>query len=115
MLAYMKEHLGDKVSEVRLSRRLKQHPVCLAAKGGLSLEMEQVLRAMPMEEEIKAERVLEINASHQVMHVLADAFENDKEKLDKYTDLLYNQAMLMAGYELDDPVAFGNAICDLMV
>jgi molecular chaperone HtpG len=115
MLAYMKEHLGDKVAEVRLSRRLKQHPVCLAAKGGLSLEMEQVLRAMPMEEEIKAERVLEINASHQVMHVLSDAFANDKEKLDKYTDLLYNQAMLMAGYELDDPVAFGNAVCDLMV
>jgi len=115
MLAYMKEHLGDKVAEVRLSRRLKQHPVCLAAKGGLSLEMEQVLRAMPMEEEIKAERVLEINASHQVMFVLSDAFANDKEKLDKYTDLLYNQAMLMAGYELDDPVAFGNAICDLMV
>lgn len=115
MLAYMKEHLGDKVSEVRLSRRLKQHPVCLSAKGGLSLEMEQVLRAMPMDEEIKAERVLEINASHQVMHVLSEAFENDKDKLDKYTDLLYNQAMLMAGYELDDPVAFGNAICDLMV
>ena len=115
MLAYMKAHLGDKVSEVSLSRRLKQHPVCLAAKGGLSLEMEQVLRAMPMEEEIKAERVLEINASHQVMHVLTDAFENDKGKLDKYTDLLYNQAMLMAGYELDDPVAFGNAVCDLMV
>ena len=115
MLAYMKEHLGDKVAEVRLSRRLKQHPVCLAAKGGLSLEMEQVLRAMPMDEEIKAERVLEINASHQVMYVLSEAFKNDKEKLDKYTDLLYNQAMLMAGYELDDPVAFGNAICDLMV
>lgn len=115
LLAYMKEHLGDKVAEVRLSRRLKQHPVCLAAKGGLSLEMEQVLRAMPMEEEIKAERVLEINASHQVMAVLSDAFANDKEKLDRYTDLLYNQAMLMAGYDLDDPVAFGNAICDLMV
>ncbi len=115
MLAYMKEHLGDKVAEVRLSRRLKQHPVCLAAKGGLSLEMEQVLRAMPMEEEIKAERVLEINASHQVMFVLTDAYANDKDKLDKYTDLLYNQAMLMAGYELEDPVAFGNAICELMI
>lgn len=115
LLEYMKEHLGEKVAEVRLSRRLKQHPVCLAAKGGLSLEMEQVLRAMPMEEEIKAERVLEINASHQVMFVLSDAFAHDKEKLDKYTDLLYNQAMLMAGYELEDPVAFGNAICELMV
>jgi molecular chaperone HtpG len=115
MLAYMKEYLGDKVAEVRLSRRLKQHPVCLSAKGGLSLEMEQVLRAMPMEEEIKAERVLEINASHQVMFVLTEAFANDKDKLDKYTDLLYNQAMLMAGYELEDPVSFGNAICELMV
>ena len=64
---------------------------------------------------VQAERVLEINAGHQVMFVLSDAFQNDKEKLDKYTDLLYNQAMLMAGYELDDPVAFGNAICELMV
>jgi len=115
LLEYMKEHLGDKVAEVRLSRRLKQHPVCLSAKGGLSLEMEQVLRAMPMKEDIKAERVLEINGEHHIMEVLSDAYENDRQKLDKYTDLLYNQAMLMAGYELEDPIAFGNAVCDLMV
>lgn len=115
LLDHMKEHLGDKVAEVRLSRRLKQHPVCLSAKGGLSLEMEQVLRAMPMKEDIKAERVLEINGEHHIMKVLSDAYQNDKEKLDKYTDLLYNQAMLMAGYELEDPIAFGNAVCDLMV
>ncbi len=115
LLDHMKAHLGDKVAEVRLSRRLKQHPVCLSAKGGLSLEMEQVLKAMPMEEEIKAERVLEINAGHHIMQVLAEALEKDESKLDKYTDLLYNQAMLMAGYELEDPAGFGNAIVELMI
>ena len=115
LLDHMKAHLGDKVAEVRLSRRLKQHPVCLSAKGGLSLEMEQVLKAMPMEEEIKAERVLEINAGHHIMQVLTEALEKDESKLDKYTDLLYNQAMLMAGYELEDPAGFGNAIVELMI
>lgn len=115
LLAHMKARLGDKVAEVRLSSRLREHPVCLAAKGGVSLEMEKILKAMPMSEDVRAERVLEINGSHKIMGVLQEAFEQDKEKLDRYTDLLFDQAMLMAGFAPEDPVAFGNAVCDLMV
>lgn len=117
LLEYMKEVLGDKVTEVRLSQRLKSHPVCLTAKGGLSIEMEKVLNQMPMDEKIQAERVLEINAKHGVLEALtkAFAFEDDRVTVDKYTNLLYNQALLIEGLPVDDPVAFSNAICDLMV
>ena len=117
LLEYMKEVLGDKVTEVRLSQRLKSHPVCLTAKGGLSIEMEKVLNQMPMDEKIQAERVLEINAKHGILKALtkAFAFEDDRATVDKYTNLLYNQALLIEGLPVDDPVAFSNAICDLMV
>lgn len=117
LLEYMREVLGDKVTEVRLSQRLKTHPVCLTAKGGLSIEMEKVLNSMPMDEKIKAERVLEINAKHGILEALtkAFAFEDDRSTVDKYTNLLYNQALLIEGLPVDDPVAFSNAICDLMV
>ena len=117
LLEYMNEVLGDKVSEVRLSQRLKSHPVCLTAKGGLSIEMEKVLNAMPMDEKIQAERVLEINAKHGILEALTKAFaeEDGKATVDKYTNLLYNQALLIEGLPVDDPVAFSNAICDLMV
>jgi len=117
LLEYMKEVLGEKVSEVRLSQRLKSHPVCLTAKGGLSIEMEKVLNQMPMDEKIQAERVLEINAKHDILEALtkAFAFEDDRATVDKYTNLLYNQALLIEGLPVEDPVAFSNAICDLMV
>ncbi|MBP3385034.1 MAG: molecular chaperone HtpG [Firmicutes bacterium] len=117
LLEYMKEVLGDKVTEVRLSQRLKSHPVCLTAKGGLSIEMEKVLNQMPMDEKIQAERVLEINAKHDILEALTKAFalEDERATVDKYTNLLYNQALLIEGLPVDDPVAFSNAICDLMV
>ena len=117
LLEYMNEVLGDKVSEVKLSQRLKSHPVCLTAKGGLSIEMENVLNSMPTDEKIQAERVLEINAKHGILEALtkAFAFEDDRATVDKYTNLLYNQALLIEGLPVDDPVAFSNAICDLMV
>ncbi|MBR0598717.1 molecular chaperone HtpG [Sinanaerobacter chloroacetimidivorans] len=115
MFAFMKETLGDKVSEVRLSQRLKTHPVCLASSGGLSIEMEKILNAMPNDEKVKAEKVLEINAGHQVLQALKKAYESDKEKAGKYTELLYNQALLIEGVPIEDPVAFSNAICDLII
>ena len=115
MLDYMKTVLGDKVAEVRLSQRLKSHPVCLTAKGGLSIEMEKVLNAMPMDEKVQAERVLEINAKHGIYDKLKELYEEDKDAVDKYTKLLYDQALLIEGLTVDDPVAFSNAICELMV
>ena len=112
---YMKECLGDKVTDVRLSHRLKSHPVCLTARGGLSIEMEKVLNSMPVDEKVKAERVLEINASHPIVETLGKIFGEDREKVKMIAELLYDQALLIEGISIEDPVAFSNAICDLIV
>lgn len=115
LFAFMKESLGDKVKEVRLSQRLKSHPVCLTSDGHLSLEMEKVLNAMPNDQKVKADRVLEINAGHPIFAALQNLYANDKDKLKAYCDLLYTQACLIEGMAIEDPVAFSNSICDLMV
>ncbi len=114
MLSFMKESLDGKVSEVRLSSRLRSHPVCLTAKGELSLEMEKVLNAMPNDTNVKAERVLEINANHKIFETLTKLFESDKDKVAKYASLLYSQALLIEGLDIEDPVEFSNLICELM-
>lgn len=114
MLEYMKDALEGKVSQVRLSQRLKSHPVCLTAKGGLSIEMEKVLNSMPMDEKVQAERVLEINAKHPILDTLRKQYGEDKEVVKKYTSLLYNQALMIEGLPVEDPVAFSNAVCELM-
>lgn len=112
---FMKEHLGDNVKEVRLSNRLKSHPVCLTTDGGISLEMEKVLNAMPNnEEKIKASRVLEINANHPIFEALIQAYTEDKDKAAKLTDVLFAQASLIEGIAVDDPVAYANAVCSLI-
>lgn len=112
---YMKTVLGDKVKDVRLSKRLRSHPVCFATEGEISIEMEKILAAMPDNGEIKADKVLEINKNHEVFQTLKDAFDNDKDKLDLYTKLLYNQALLIEGLPIQDPVEFTNDICKIMV
>ncbi len=115
MLEYMKEALGDKVKDVRISKRLKKHPVCLASEGPVSIEMEKVLAAMPNNAQIAAQKVLEINKDNEIYATLEGAFENDKEKLKLYTELLYNQALLIEGLSISDPLEFSNTICKLMV
>ncbi|WP_077617980.1 molecular chaperone HtpG [Bacillus sinesaloumensis] len=112
---YMKNTLDGKVKDVRISKRLKTHPVCLSTDGEISIEMEKVLNAMPDNQNIKADKVLEININHEVFHSLKNAFENDKTKLDLYTHLLYNQALLIEGLPIQDPVEFTNDICKIMV
>ena len=94
---------------------MKNHPVCLTADGEISIEMEKVLNAMPNNQEVKADKVLEINANHEVFKSLKDAYENDKEKLGLYTNLLYNQALLIEGLPIQDPVEFTNDICKVMI
>ena len=111
----MKEILAGKVKDVRVSKRLKNHPVCLTADGEISIEMEKVLNAMPNNQEVKADKVLEINANHEVFTSLKDAYENDKEKLGLFTNLLYNQALLIEGLPIQDPVEFTNDICKVMI
>lgn len=112
---YMKSVLADKVKDVRVSKRLKTHPVCLSTDGEVTIEMEKVLKLMPNNENIKADKVLEININHDVFRSLKDAFEQDKEKLNLYTNLLYNQALLIEGLPIHDPVEFTNDICKIMV
>lgn len=114
MLEFMKEALSGKVEEVRLSQRLKSHPVCLTTKGGLSIEMEKVLNSMPMDEKVKSERVLEINANHPILKALGDAYKDNKDTVKTYAELLYNQALLIEGLTIEDPVAFSNSVCELM-
>ncbi len=111
----MKDVLKDKVVNVRASTRLKSHPVCLTAEGEVSIEMEKVLQAMPNNQHIKADKVLEINTNHEIYDALKDALENDKDKLELYTKLLYNQALLIEGLPVEDPVEFTNDMCKVMV
>jgi molecular chaperone HtpG len=115
LFAYMKNILTDKVKDVRVSKRLKSHPVCLSTDGEVTIEMEKILKAMPGNQNIKADKVLEINIHHDVFQSLKDAFVNDKEKLTLYTGLLYNQALLIEGLPITDPVEFTNDICKVMV
>ncbi|MEI7024856.1 molecular chaperone HtpG [Paenibacillus sp. y28] len=112
---HMKAQLADKVTKVKASKRLRSHPVCLSTDGELTIEMEKILNAMPNNPNVKAEKVLEINVQHSVFQSLLDAYAKDKEKLNLYTALLYNQALLIEGLPLQDPVEFTNDICKIMV
>ncbi|MNJ54523.1 Chaperone protein HtpG [compost metagenome] len=107
--------LAGKVKNVKASKRLKSHPVCLSTEGELTIEMEKILKSMPNSEDVQADKVLEINMNHEVFQSLKDAHENDKDKLNLYTNLLYNQALLIEGLPVQDPVEFTNNICKIMV
>lgn len=117
LLEEIKNALGDKVSEVKLSPRLKSSAVCLTTKGDISLEMEKILSAMPMDQGIKAERVLELNPEHSVFDALnkIKSEDADGKKLEVYANLLYDQALLISGIQIDDPVEFSKSICQLIV
>jgi len=114
LFSYMKEALNGKVKEVRLSTRLKSHPVCLTSDGALSLEMEKILNAIPNDNNVKADRILEINANHRIFEMLSKLFKDNKDTLKTYSELLYTQALLIEGIAVDDPVSFSNSICNLM-
>lgn len=110
----MKDALGDKVSAVRFTHKLGKHPSCLSNEGYLSAEMEKVLNAMPGNNGAKAELVLEINAEHPIAEKLKAMLPDNKEKLADYAKLLYNEARLIGGMSIDDPVEFSTLICSLM-
>lgn len=116
LLNFMKETLGDQISEVKLSGRLGDAPVSLSSKGGISFEMEKTLNKMPMNQGIKAERVLELNPDHAVMKKLADTFAaGDKDLAGTYTRLLYDQAVLLSGLTIDDPAKVGEDVTTLIL
>ena len=114
LLDSLKEALGDKVVDVKVSGRLKTHPVCLVSSEGLSFEMEKVLAQMPGQENaMKAGRILEINPNHAIFKALQTI--TDQDKIKDYAKLLYDQALLIEGFEVEDPIAFSNKICELMI
>ena len=117
LLEDLKEALTNKVSEVRISARLKQHPVCLTAAEGMSFEMEKVLESMPDGNPygMKAKRILEINPHHEIFDTLKKVYALDKEAVKNYADVLYDQALLIEGFSIDDPVAFSNKVCEFMI
>ena len=116
MFTFMQEAIADKVKTVRLSKKLKTHPVCLSSDGSITIEMEKVLNAMPQNDgnKVKAEKALEINPNHPIFEKLKDLYDNDKDKLKDYAKLLYDQALLIEGMSIDNPVEFANLVCELM-
>ena len=102
MFTLMKETIGEGVQEVRFTHRLKNHPVCLTSEGALSVEMEKVINSMPNDQKVKAQTALEINDSHPIAQKIKDLYENDKEELKKYTQVLYAQARLIEGLPVEN-------------
>ena len=114
MLGFVKEKLGGKVADVKLSNALGSHPVSLASQGGITLEMEQYFSRIAMENAPKADKVLELNPEHPLVKKLSETYESDADTAAKYAQLLYNQAMLMAGFEIEDPTAYTDLLCSLL-
>ena len=113
VFAFVKETLGDAVKEVRPSAQLKSHPVCLTAGEGISFEMEKCFQTVQPDAGIKAERILELNTEHPAFRALSKAVEHDPEKAKAYAQVLYNQALLIAGLPLEDPSAYTDLLCSL--
>ncbi|MGI5954623.1 molecular chaperone HtpG [Dysosmobacter sp.] len=113
-LDFVKEALGDKIKEVKVSTRLKSHPVCLTAGEGLSFEMEKYFQSVQPDSAIHAERILELNVDHPAFQALEAAVTADPDKAKTYASLLYNQALLIAGLPLEDPSGYTDLVCQLM-
>ncbi len=114
ILSFVKETLGDKVSEVIASKKLVSHPVCLTAKGGISFEMEKYFAQVQPDSGMKAQRVLELNLGHDAVKALSASIESDSEKAKLYAELLYNQALLIAGLQIENPSEYADLVCKLM-
>lgn len=115
ILTFVKETLGDKVSEVVASKKLVSHPVCLTAKGGISFEMEKYFNSVQPDSGMKAQRVLELNMSHPAVKAMEGAVQTDIEKAKKYAELLYSQALLIAGLPIENPGEYADLVSSLMV
>ncbi len=113
MFGFMKSAVND-INNIRFTNKLKKHPVCLTNEGEISAEMERVLNAMPGSKSVRAEYALEINEAHPIADAIIELYNTDKDKLIKYTKLLYNQARLIGGLQIEDPVEFSELICELM-
>ena len=116
VLEAVKEALGDQVKEVRVSAILKSGACCLSADGPVSIEMERYMRKVEGGQPMKADRVLELNADCAPFAALKQAVDaGDKDRVEKYSKLLYGQAILLAGLPLEDPAEYTELVCSLMV
>ena len=117
LLTFMKEALGDEVAEVKLSNKLTDDPVCLTAGEGISFEMEKVFANMPNQNPMpmKATRILEINPNHPIFETLKSLYATDKDKVKEVAEVLYDQACLIEGFAIKDPIAYSKKICELLV
>ena len=113
MFTLMQETIPQ-VASVCFTNRLKDHPVCLTTEGAISVEMQKVINALPNDRTIQAKTVLEINENHPIAEKIKTLFENDKEELKTYTKILYAQAKLIEGLEIENPTEISNLICDLI-
>ena len=107
-------NIDEEVQNVRFTHKLKNHPVCLSSEGAISVEMEKTLNAMPNNQGIKAQTVLEINENHEIAQKLKELYKDDKDKLEKYTKVLYAQARLIEGLPIENPTEISNLVCEIM-
>ena len=114
MLSFITAALDGKVKETKISDKLKSHPVCISSSGQITLEMEKILNQNPQNEKVKSEKVLEINPNHKIFAAMQKLYGEDKEKFKDYASILYDQALLIEGMQIEDPVEFSNKICALM-
>ena len=115
MFKTMEDVLNNQVKGVRFTNRLKNHPVCLISEGDVSLEMEKVLNAMPNGDNVKANKILEINENASVAKKIKELYKDGKtDELEKYTKILYNQARLIEGLSVENPTELTSLICEIM-
>ena len=114
LLTFVKETLGDKVAEVTASKKLVSHPVCLTAKGGISFEMEKYFNSVQPDSGMKAQRVLELNLGHEAVKTMESLIQTDVDKARKYAEVLYCQALLIAGLPLENPSEYTDLVCSLI-
>ena len=117
LLEAMQKSISDRVTSVRFTNKLKNHPVCLTSEGGISLEMEKTLNSMPGvgDNKVKAQLILEINLSHPIAGKLKDIYKDSPDLIEKYTKLLYSEACLIGGMDVPDPVEHSNLVCELLM
>ena len=114
MFDVMKEAIGEEVQGIRFTHKLKNHPVCLTSEGALSVKMEKVINAMPNEEGVKAQTILEINETHPIVEKLKSLYDNNKDELKEYTKILYAQARLIEGLPIENPTEISNLVCKMI-
>ena len=110
----MKKVLNNKVEDIRYTNKLKNHPICLTSEGNITVEMQKVINAMPTDEKAEAKLVLEINENHKIAKKIKELYETDKDTLEKYTKILYDEALLIEGLPVENPTELSSLVCDLL-